>query len=364
MAATKFQVFVSSTYQDLVQEREQVIKAVLEMGHIPVGMEMFSAGDEQQWKIIQSHIDESDYYICVVAHRYGSMHEGVSYTRKEYEYAVSRGIPILGFLIDPEAAWPANQVETSAIALDALQEFKSRMMEKPVGFWSSAKELYGMCSISLMKAITANPREGWVRAATIAGPQVTAELGRLSAENARLREEIARVQSKSESEREESLLKMVRDMKAIRRKLSYRYARSRVWEDDADDKSLYGYFILIAPEILVEYEVENVAKYLAMHVRKDESRNADIVPVNHVRSLLADFVALDLVMPSVRRHSVADQGEYWTLTERGKELLNMHRRGKLLTEASPKEPSGAGDTPANQPAEPATSGYGVPTELT
>jgi hypothetical protein len=44
----KYQVFVSSTYGDLRDEREQVIKAILEMGHIPVGMEMFSAGDESQ----------------------------------------------------------------------------------------------------------------------------------------------------------------------------------------------------------------------------------------------------------------------------------------------------------------------------
>ncbi len=42
----KYQVFISSTYEDLKEERDQAIKAVLEMGHIPVGMEMFSAADE------------------------------------------------------------------------------------------------------------------------------------------------------------------------------------------------------------------------------------------------------------------------------------------------------------------------------
>src|SRR5207244_2864020 len=70
----------SSTYDDLRAEREQVLRAVLEMGHIPVGMEMFSAADEEQWKIIARHIDESDYYIVIVAHRYGSITpEGISY---------------------------------------------------------------------------------------------------------------------------------------------------------------------------------------------------------------------------------------------------------------------------------------------
>ena len=32
----KYQIFISSTYADLQDERDQVIKAVLEMGHIPV----------------------------------------------------------------------------------------------------------------------------------------------------------------------------------------------------------------------------------------------------------------------------------------------------------------------------------------
>ena len=43
----KYQIFVSSTYEDLKDERAEVIKACLNMGHIPVGMEMFNAADER-----------------------------------------------------------------------------------------------------------------------------------------------------------------------------------------------------------------------------------------------------------------------------------------------------------------------------
>jgi hypothetical protein len=70
--SAKYQVFVSSTYRDLSDERDLVIKAILEMGHIPVGMEMFSAADEAQWNIIKKQIDQSDYYVVIVAHRYGT----------------------------------------------------------------------------------------------------------------------------------------------------------------------------------------------------------------------------------------------------------------------------------------------------
>ena len=99
----KYQVFVSSTYEDLRAERDQVVKAILEMGHIPVGMEMFSAADEEQWSLIARTIEEVDYYVVILAHRYGSTVAGVSYTEKEYDHAVSCGVPTLGFSIDKAA---------------------------------------------------------------------------------------------------------------------------------------------------------------------------------------------------------------------------------------------------------------------
>ena len=90
--------------QDLKQERDEVIKAILEMGHIPVGMEMFSAADEEQWKLIARQIDQSDYYIVIVAHRYGSVTGKKSYTEKEHDYAVKQGIPAIAFIIDDSAS--------------------------------------------------------------------------------------------------------------------------------------------------------------------------------------------------------------------------------------------------------------------
>ncbi|RWB23970.1 MAG: DUF4062 domain-containing protein [Mesorhizobium sp.] len=39
----KYQIFVSSTYADLVDERRSVIEAVLNLGHIPVAAEVRSA---------------------------------------------------------------------------------------------------------------------------------------------------------------------------------------------------------------------------------------------------------------------------------------------------------------------------------
>lgn len=48
----RLQVFVSSTYEDLKEERQAVIEAILTAGHIPAGMELFTAGDESQMQVI------------------------------------------------------------------------------------------------------------------------------------------------------------------------------------------------------------------------------------------------------------------------------------------------------------------------
>lgn len=41
----RYQVFVSSTFSDLKDERQGVLKAILELDHMPAGMELFPATD-------------------------------------------------------------------------------------------------------------------------------------------------------------------------------------------------------------------------------------------------------------------------------------------------------------------------------
>src|SRR5437762_5249273 len=123
MMDKKYTIFVSSTQQDLREEREAVAKAILELGHIPIGMEMFSAADEQQWQLIRRQIDQTDYYVVIVAHRYGSMAADVSYTEREYEYAITTGVPVLGFVIDDSAQWLPEYIDKESPARDRLAAF-------------------------------------------------------------------------------------------------------------------------------------------------------------------------------------------------------------------------------------------------
>ena len=86
----RFQVFVSSTYKDLTEERAVIMDTLLKADCIPAGMELFPASDDTQWRVIERVIDESDYYIVVIAGKYGTEYKGKSYTQREYEYAVSK----------------------------------------------------------------------------------------------------------------------------------------------------------------------------------------------------------------------------------------------------------------------------------
>ena len=44
----KYQIFISSTYKDLIDERNKVRDVILSMYHFPIGMEMFNTSDEEQ----------------------------------------------------------------------------------------------------------------------------------------------------------------------------------------------------------------------------------------------------------------------------------------------------------------------------
>jgi hypothetical protein len=95
----RYQVFVSSTYEDLQEERRETMQALLALDCIPTGMELFPAADDDSWTLIKRFIAGCDYYVVIIGGRYGSKApSGRSYTEMEYDYAVEAGLPILAFL--------------------------------------------------------------------------------------------------------------------------------------------------------------------------------------------------------------------------------------------------------------------------
>ena len=186
----KYQVFISSTFRDLKDERDVVMKYILNQYHIPIGMEMFSADDAEQWEVIRDTIDSSDYYVLIIGHRYGSLDSnGVGWTEREFNYAKSKGIPVLIFIKDRDASTKPDERESEPDAIAKLNAFvTSASTNKLVSFWATKEELALQVMVSFQKAISKNDRIGWVRADRIANPnEVLAEMALLQKENREMR---------------------------------------------------------------------------------------------------------------------------------------------------------------------------------
>ena len=182
----KYQVFISSTYEDLKEERRKVQDTILSMYQFPIGMEMFSAADENQWEIIRETIDSSDYYVLIIGHRYGSVIEegeyaGISYTQKEFRYALEQKIPVLVFLIDNSVAVTPEKMEQDADKREKLEQFKTEVKSgRMVQWWTSKDDLANKVMNSLNNQIHHRTRLGWIRAERLDLGETQNELVKMS----------------------------------------------------------------------------------------------------------------------------------------------------------------------------------------
>jgi hypothetical protein len=174
----KLQVFVSSTYTDLVDERQAAVAAILKAGHIPAGMELFTAGDVSQMETIKRWIDESDIYMLILGGRYGSLEStsGISYTELEYDYASLKGKPSFSVVIT-EAALDLKirgggsafleQVNPSGLAL-----FRKKVLSNVSSFFSDTKDIR-LCIYESMSDYVGNSSlKGWIAAEEIESIQI------------------------------------------------------------------------------------------------------------------------------------------------------------------------------------------------
>ena len=106
----RYQVFVSSTFTELQEERSNVMQSLMEMDCIPAGMELFPSIDEEQWEFIQKIICDSDYYLLIIGGRYGTVAEdGLSFTEKEFDYAVSKGLKVVVLVHESPGTLPFDK---------------------------------------------------------------------------------------------------------------------------------------------------------------------------------------------------------------------------------------------------------------
>ena len=323
------------------------MQALLEMDHIPTGMELFPASSEGVWETIKGVLAECDYYIVIVAGMYGSVDaQGISYTEREYDYAMKLGIPAIAFVHEDPGKLAAEQVEASARKKKSLAEFREKLKQSVVKHWNSAEELPGYVVTSMLKLSKSHPRTGWIRADEPSA-DVAEEVSRLRGEVLRLQDEL--------SEARETLGPdwtglasgtMPHEYRAFIRKrdpLSGRLVEEHftvrtTWDEivktlgpllyeEASESKLTARLTTLANELLQQSE-EPAAPGGQLLVHGDE-----------LQPIKTQLLVLSLIEISSKPHGVRDTETYWTLTKTGRShLLEL---SAIRSDGNPVSTSGA-----------------------
>lgn len=334
----RFQVFVSSTYADLKQERQKVIQALMEIDCIPAGMELFPAADEEQWEFIKRVIDDCDYYILIIGGRYGSLtNEGISYTEKEYDYAISIGLKVLAFLHEQPDEIAVGKSDINPTLREKLEKFREKVAKnRIVKFWRDATDLPSLVALSLLKTIKTYPAVGWIRTSNVASSELLVDLKDIKQENSQLKTTVAKL--KSQLVPENSTLASLDDTFSVLLKwkvYSSTHGRSNRRErTETVTVTWRETFARIAPD-LQEYPSDTkVNSILGTSLyRKDHPSSDTLVRVQHddFQTIRVQLSALGLIDTNYQKTTKGGMALFWSLTPSGQQLMRQLRTVKAVT---------------------------------
>lgn len=331
----RYQVFVSSTYQDLREERQEVMQALLELDCIPAGMELFPASDDDQWTLIKRVIDECDYYIVIIGGRYGSLGpKGISYTEQEYRYAVDSGKPVIAFLHKDPTKISVGKSEPTPELAAKLKEFRDMTQKKVCKYWETPADLGSVVSRSLVRLINTHPAPGWIRADKAAAAIAATEVLRLRKTIEELQAQIAESQRSAPKGSED----LAQGDEAFPIDFSF-----KAYDSDRDKWTFERQFEFtwdeifeeVGPLMLDEATDEQIRAGLNQLVRSrtleawdiDEELKPYEDPVSFTitprdeQTIKIQLRALGLIEQSKKTRSIKDTRTFWSLTPYGDATL-------------------------------------------
>lgn len=334
----KYQVFVSSTYEDLIAERQEVMHALLELDCMPSGMELFPAADDDQWGLIKQVIDDCDYYVVIIGGRYGSLGpDGVSYTQMEYEYAVSQNKPVIAFLHKNPDELQASKTEKTEKGRKQLEAFRDLAQKKVCKYWATAADLGSVVSRSLVKLIKTKPAVGWVRADLVPDQAASQEILNLKKRIEELEGIIEKARTEAPSGTEE--LSQGEDSFSLRYtyETGGEFAFSEVVYASNMTATWNKMFSTISPILIDEASESSIKEALNQFIystqfKKAREAHPEVKRIKGFRINNDDFQtikiqlrALGLITQSRKTRSVKDTATYWTLTPYGDTVMTRLR---------------------------------------
>jgi len=315
----RFQVFVSSTFDDLRVERSQVIQTLLMMDCIPSGMELFPAADEEQWEFIKKVINDCDYYLLIIGGKYGSVDSyGKSYTEKEYDYAVEKGLKVIALLHEKPGELTEEKAGSSPENKEKLEAFRAKVIEgRLVKFWTKPEDLAGIVALSLAYMIKTYPSIGWVRADQVSNEELLKEINELRKENLEFRTNIEKYE-KSAQIKIDNLAKMG---ELIRLSGRYHSERDKQYYPWSVDISWEEIFKLISPYIFKVPNEDYVKLVLGIELAEKSGKKSGSLSDQDFNTVKVQLLAVGLVYVEYARAVSGGMSWFWRLTPIGEKLM-------------------------------------------
>lgn len=334
----KYQVFISSTYKDLIEERQAAVEAILKAGHIPAGMELFKSG-KTQLETIKKWIDESDIYLLILGQRYGSIDQesGKSYTHIEYEYALSKKMPVFAILVDKIVAdnkvtsgYPTEDIFENEY-IDLYETFLSFIKTKVVSFANNIDSIKLRIHENINDFQDEYNLVGWSKGSQYNYEELLSEINELRKENSIIKEK----EIKSTNISEEMVNQVISSMDKLftvilTTSLSDRNGQRWNYTKKTTEITIkYSeLFALISP-FLMDHPNEKKAKDIFERELKSFSKangeSPDISNQNF-QSFKLHFIEINLIKVAYSKTTNGSMGLFWSLTMLGEKIMFKLRK--------------------------------------
>jgi hypothetical protein len=329
----KLQVFISSTFEDLRDERQAAVEGVLLAKHIPAGMELFTAGDASQLEVIKQWIRESDAYLLILGARYGSIEptSGLSYSEIEYDFAVANGLPYFALVLHDaaiERKHAAGLRRPSTEDAAKLSSFRSKVLSKSSKFVDNPDQIKIGVLQSLHEIESRPGLVGWLRSNEIRSDlEINAQMSALVEANTRLRESLALsdqqlVESKNHNSTPGDLAPLESTISLsteVYYRVSDRYPAK--WHSDkAVEITWRDLFGRIAIKLLAPTNDDTLNREIARELRDSSESDSRRICQRDWETVKAQFLSLEYVSITYAATISNSMALFRSLTELGKKV--------------------------------------------
>lgn len=291
-------------------------------------MELFPAVDEEQWEFIKRVIDDCDYYLLIIGGRYGSTtSEGISYTEKEYDYAIEKGLKVIALVHEKPHELSVEKSDINPDLRERLNIFREKVKtNRLVKFWNLANELPGLVALSLSKTIKTYPAIGWVRTNQTSSNELLSEMNELRKRNSELEKEL--IEYNKNKKIEIPNLASLDDTFKVRG--NYKILNSNnysTWQLETNWREI---FYLISPYLL-EYMNDIVVKDKLAKIlieKSDKQSYSPDIDDQIFQTIKIQLKALDLIKVESLKTTKGGTSLFWSLTKNGHDLMMSIRAVK------------------------------------